>query len=83
MKQWLKTNKYVLWYMVGFLVLGWIDQRRGSAVGEIQMLFANLTGVVIAFMLLPGMKMRKFRQKVYLRWTAVCVPLTVLACLLG
>ena len=64
MKQWAKTNKYILWYMVCFLALGWIDQRRGSALGQIQMTFANLTGVVIAFMLLPGMDLSKFREKV-------------------
>lgn len=83
MKQWAKTNKYILWYMVCFLALGWIDQRRGSALGQIQMTFANLTGVVIAFMLLPGIDLSKFREKVYLRWTPVCILLTVAACVVG
>ena len=83
MKQWWKTNKYILWYVAGFLMLGWIDQRRGSALGQTQMLFANLTGVVIAFMLLPGIPLRKFREKVYLYWTPVCVLLTAAACLVG
>ena len=69
--------------MAGFLLLGWIDQRRGSAVGEVQMLFSNLTGVVVAAMLLPGIPKEKFREKIYRYWTPICLLLTVIACLVG
>lgn len=66
-----------------FLFLGIIDQRRGSAVGEIQMLFSNMTGIVMALLLLPSLDCQKFRQKIYAVWTIPCIILTIAACIVG
>lgn len=47
-----KEKLYKWWYALCFVFLGIIDQRRGSALGTIQMTFTNLTGVVIALLLI-------------------------------
>lgn len=83
MKQKVFQNRYNLWYMLCFTLLGLIDQRRGSAVGEIQMIFSNLTGIVIAMLLLPSLDFQKFKKKVYLWWTPICLILTALGIFLG
>ena len=66
-----------------FMLLGLIDQRRGSAIGEIQMLFSNLTGIVMAMLLLPSLNYHKFKGKIYLFWTPVCLIFTVIAIIWG
>lgn len=66
-------TKYVWWYALCFALLGLIDQRRGSAVGTVQMLMANLTGPVLAGMMLPSMKKEFVRTRGVLVWTAVCI----------
>ena len=71
-----------LWYMICFMFFGLIDQRRGSAVGEIQMIFSNLTGIVVALLLLPSLELTKFREKIYIIWLPICIVLTTIACLL-
>ena len=71
MKQRMVQDRYKLWYMMCFMLLGLIDQRRGSAIGEIQMLFSNLTGIVMAMLLLPSLNYHKFKGKIYLFWTPV------------
>lgn len=58
----MKKNVCKWWYALCFVFLGIIDQRRGSAVGEIQMLFSNLVGVVMALLLLPSIKLEKKKQ---------------------
>lgn len=62
MKKWLYNNGKVIWYTLLFAFLGLIDQRRGSAVGEVQMLFANSMGAVIALMLVPTLLLWKKEQ---------------------
>ena len=64
MKKHILEQKQKLWYMICFMFLGLIDQRRGSAVGEIQMIFSNLTGIVVALLLLPSLELTKFREKI-------------------
>lgn len=51
-----KKNWCVWWYAACFLLLGLIDQRQGSARGEIQMLFADLVGGVVFLLLLPSLR---------------------------
>ena len=63
MMQFLRNNRNRIWYMLCFLALGIIDQRRGSAVGNIQMAAANLTGVIVALLLLPSLRWSAFRRK--------------------
>lgn len=67
------VKRYMLWYMLCFFVLGTIDQRRGSAPGEVQMAAANCVGLVIAGMLLPSLEWEKFRNKVYIIWTGIAL----------
>lgn len=78
-----KEKLYKWWYASCFVFLGIIDQRRGSALGTIQMTFTNLTGVVIALLLLPSIKFEKEKVKPYLLWTPVCVILAIIACIIG
>ncbi|MCM1213746.1 MAG: hypothetical protein NC331_00590 [Lachnospiraceae bacterium] len=61
-----KVNWIKTWYAMCFLALGIIDQRRGSASGEVQMAAANLTGVVMAGMIVPSLDKEKFKDKIYL-----------------
>lgn len=79
----MKKNVCKWWYALCFVFLGIIDQRRGSAVGEIQMLFSNLVGVVLALLLLPSIKLEKEKAKPYLLWAPICVILSVIACIIG
>lgn len=67
----LDRNKYVWWYALCFFLLGWIDQRRGSATGDLQMLMSNLTGPVLAGMLFPSIKKEFVRTRYVLVWTVV------------
>ena len=76
-------NRVRIWYMFCFLCLGIIDQRRGSAIGQIQMTFSNLTGIVIAMMLVPSLKVKKFLEKKYGYWTIVCIPISILIAIIG
>lgn len=66
-------KKYGWWYALCFALLGLIDQQRGSAVGTVQMVMANLTGPVLAGLLLPSMKKEFVRTRFALVWTAVCI----------
>lgn len=67
-------------YTLLFSLLGLIDQRRGSAIGEIQMIFSNCTGLVVACMLLPSLQLDKFKKRIYKIWTPICMILTAAAC---
>ena len=82
MKKRVLKARLKLWYMICFMFFGLIDQRRGSAVGEIQMIFSNLTGIVVALLLLPSLELTKFREKIYIIWLPICIMLTTIACLL-
>lgn len=65
-------NKTKIWYMLCFVCLGIIDQRRGSAIGEIQMVFSNLTGIVIALLTVPSLKLRQFMEKIFILDAGLC-----------
>lgn len=73
----------ILWYASCFALLGLIDQRRGSAEGSLQMIFTNLTGIVVGMLLIPSIK-RDFRNtKLFRVWSAICVPGVVVGCIIG
>ena len=78
-----KEKLYNWWYALCFGFLGIIDQRRGSALGATQMIFANLTGVVMTLLLLPSIKFEKEKAKPYLLWTPVCIILGIIASAIG
>lgn len=81
--EWGHTNWIKVWYMFCFLMLGVIDQRRGSALGTTQMIFSNGTGLVMALMLVPSLDMKRLRGKVYIAWTPFCVAATIIAWVIG
>lgn len=72
-----------MWYAFCFALLGLIDQRRGSALGTTQMLFANLTGVVAAMLLLPSVKREFWKTKYVGIWSLICIPLLVCGYFVG
>lgn len=84
LKEKLKNGGAVMiWYAFCFVLLGLIDQRRGSAEGTVQMIFANLTGPVMAMMILPSVKREFWRTKHVKIWTIACIPLLVGGCIVG
>jgi len=83
MKIYLSKNKIRIWYMLCFAFLGLVDQRRGSAVGEIQMLFTNCTGFAIAAMLIPSLKREWLHGRIYRIWLGTAALFTFLLCIFG
>lgn len=79
----LSVNWLRIWYMLCFFALGIIDQRRGSARGEVQMTAANTVGLVTAAMLLPSLQLSRLKNKVYGYWT-ICAGISgIIACIWG
>lgn len=58
-----RKYKDIIWYSLCVLFLGVIDQRRGSAPGHIQIIFANLVGVTVCLFLIPSMKKEFWHRK--------------------
>ena len=59
-------NSWNRWlYIICVLMLGLMDQRRGSATGDVQMMFGNLLGLVLAAMLIPSLDRKRFLCKLY------------------
>lgn len=73
----------IVWYALCFVILGLIDQRRGSAEGTLQMTYANLTGIVVGMLLLPSMKPAFRYTKLFRVWSFFCIPGAVLGCVIG
>lgn len=76
-------KRNILWYAVCFALLGLIDQRRGSAEGIIQMIFVNLTGIVVGMLLIPSMKREFWHTKFFGIWLVACIPGVVFGCIIG
>jgi hypothetical protein len=72
-----------IWYMLCFFALGIIDQRRGSATGEVQMAAANAVGLAAAAMLFPTLKYDRLNGKVYKVCRGIAIPGGIAAGLLG
>lgn len=79
----IQKNKFVFWYAACFLLLGIIDQRRGSANGDIQLMFANLVGTAAFGMLLPSMKRDFFASTLFRVCVLIGTFLGIAACFLG
>ena len=77
------NKKTIIWYGVCFALLGLIDQRRGSAEGTLQMIFANLTGIVIGMLLIPSIKRDFIHSKAFGIWSLLCIPSVALGCAIG
>lgn len=83
LKEWLQKNKYIIWYAACFAFLGLIDQRRGSAEGSVQMMFANLTGPAVAAMLIPSMKKEFWKWKGFQIEATCSAAIGIAVCFLG
>lgn len=83
LKNIIMNKKTIIWYAVCFALLGLIDQRRGSAEGTLQMIFANLTGIVIGMLLIPSMKRDFMHSKAFGIWSLLCIPGVALGCVIG
>lgn len=83
MKKKLYNKRYMIWYMLCFFAFGIIDQIRCSADGRIQMAAANCIGIVVAFLVIPSLKLERFQKKVYLIWTILSVTIGTLVGLWG
>ena len=70
-KERIKKNRYIIWYGLCALFLGIIDQRRGSASGNVQMIFANLVGVAVFMLLIPSLKRGFFRCRGVRLWGCI------------
>lgn len=79
----IQKNKFVFWYAACFLLLGIIDQRRGSANGDIQLVFANLVGTAAFGMLLPSMKKDFFASIPFRVCALIGTLLGIVVCFLG
>ncbi|MCR4617013.1 MAG: hypothetical protein K5669_02365 [Lachnospiraceae bacterium] len=58
-------------YTFCFTALCLIDQLLGSQTGRVQFIATNLTGVVIAVIILSGYKIKNFLKPVYAIWTGL------------
>lgn len=77
-----RKYKDIIWYSLCVLFLGVIDQRRGSAPGHIQIIFANLVGVTVFLFLIPSMKRDYFRRKATKLqglFSAIALPIFIIA----
>ena len=79
----IQKNKFAFWYAACFLLLGIIDQRRGSANGDIQLMFANLVGTAAFGMMLPSMKRDFFASTLFRICALTGTFLGIVACFLG
>lgn len=79
----LTERKNRIWYMLCFFALGVIDQRRGSAIGNIQMAAANCTGIVVAAMLFPSLEFKAFKHSIYVIWTGIAIVGGWVSCIWG
>lgn len=70
-KESIKKKRYMIWYGLCALFLGIIDQRRGSASGNVQMIFANLVGVAVFMLLLPSLKKEFFQCRGVKLWGCI------------
>ena len=68
-----KIIKQRVLYTLCFLALSIIDWANGSLNGRIQMMATNLTGIVIAFIILSSYDIKGFLKPVYALWAAVCL----------
>lgn len=83
LKSILSNKKTVMWYAACFVLLGLIDQRRGSAEGTLQMFFVNLTGIAIGMILIPSMKREFVHTKFFGIWSIICIPGVALGWIIG
>lgn len=72
-----------IWYMLCFFALGIIDQRRGSAAGEVQMAAANAVGLAAAAMLFPSLQFDRLKHKAFTVWICMAIPGGIGAGILG
>lgn len=55
-------------YLLCTLILCFVNQRKGSATGVIQVIVPNIGIISLALLLIPSMKLSEFKHKRYLIW---------------
>lgn len=60
-------------YTICFVLLCLIDQIMGSAMGRVQFVAANCTGLIIAVIIFTGYRWKDFIRLPYAVWTVFCV----------
>ena len=71
-------RKIVLWkviYTLCFVILCIINWIKVTLDGRLQMTAANLTGLVIALIVLSSYRIKDFLKKIYVIWLALCIVL--------
>ncbi|MBR1860438.1 MAG: hypothetical protein IJ796_01045 [Lachnospiraceae bacterium] len=60
-------------YTICFIALCAIDQFSGSLTGRVQFVTTNLTGVVMAVIILSAYDIKSFKKPVYAIWAGICL----------
>ena len=68
--------------MLCVLILCFVNQRKGSATGAIQVILPNVGIISLALLLIPSMKMRDFEKLRYLIWLLVDIISTAIVTVL-
>lgn len=68
-----KMNKKRILYMLCFFAFMIIDWTRGSQIGVVWAWTVNMTGVVMAVILLSAGKIREFKRPIYLLYSVLCI----------
>lgn len=76
---WIKNNKITISAMLGMLLMGIIDQRRGSATGSVQMTFSYAIGIATFIMALPFGEYHGANKKKYLVIDLLLIIVAVIA----
>lgn len=69
-----KTVKSIC-YLLCTLILCFVNQRKGSATGAIQVIVPNVGIISLALLLIPSMKLTEFKHKKYIIWLATNILL--------
>lgn len=60
-----------IFYTLIILFLCIVDQRRGSASGQVQFIFVNLAGVAVCLLMFSAYKLKEFLRLPYWIWTII------------
>ena len=62
-------------YTFCFFALCLIDWAKGSLNGRVQMMATNMTGILLAVVILSAFKLNQFFKPVYMIWIALCIAI--------
>ena len=70
MKYMMKHVKSIFYTLI-ILFLCIVDQRRGSAPGQVQFIFVNLAGAAVCLLMFSAYKLKEFFRLPYWIWTII------------